>query len=179
MDVRSPGYFKQVLPGCLSLGSMRFLLLRLLLFGISIIHLQNKSGNTLITLWVVRTFKSILITSNERYKYEIMIVYIWDEVLSILFHSYDLCALLMQRDNIHFDLQKKNQLFSYLRIELLCSYYYDTVLATSMQNENCLLKKALPKNDMLGDGLVIISPRRWLSWCNYILTGCNHTDSSV
>lgn len=53
----------------------RFLLLRLLLFGISITHLQNKSGNTLITLWVVRTFKSILITSNERYKYEIMIVY--------------------------------------------------------------------------------------------------------
>ena len=61
----------------------------------------------------------------------------------------------MRRDNIHFDLWKKNRLFSYLWRELLYSYYYDTVLATSMENENCLLKTALPKNDMLGDGLII------------------------
>lgn len=52
---------------------MRCLLQRLLFFGISIIYLQNKSGNTL-TFCRVRTFKSILITSNERYKYEILIV---------------------------------------------------------------------------------------------------------
>lgn len=65
----------------------------------------------------------------------------WNGLLSIWFHSYNLCVLLMRRDNIHFDLQKKNQLFSYLWIEPLSNSYYDTVLATSMEKENCVLKK--------------------------------------
>lgn len=61
----------------------------------------------------------------------------------------------MRRDNIHFDLQKKNQLFTNFWIEILYNYYHDIVPATSMENEDSLLKKALPKNDILGDGLVM------------------------
>lgn len=70
-------------------------------------------------------------------------------------NRYNLCVLIRRRDNIHFDLQKKNQLFTYFWIEILYNYYYDIALATSMENESSLLKKALPKNDILGDGLVI------------------------
>lgn len=67
----------------------------------------------------------------------------------LLFYGYDLCSLLMRWDNICFDIQKRKKKKIKKRKKKQLFSHYGAILATSMENKNCPLKKTLPTGDTL------------------------------